>query len=53
MSMPISELGQIDDKALIIDSKFLDNERPVNGLLMFVADEESFNRIFESLGIGY
>ena len=53
LSMPISELGQIDDKALIIDSKFLDNQRPVNGLLMFVADEESFNRIFESLGIGY
>lgn len=53
LSMPISELGQIGDKALIIDSKFLDNERPINGLLMFVADEESFNHIFESLGIGY
>ena len=53
LSMPISELGQIDDKALIIDSRFLDNERPINGFFMFVSDEESFNRIFEALGIRY
>lgn len=53
LSMPISELGQIDDKALIIDSRFLDNERPINGFFMFVSDEESFNRIFEVLGIRY
>lgn len=52
LSLPISELGQIGDKAMIIDSKFLDKERPINGFLMFVADEESFNHIFESLGIG-
>lgn len=53
LSMPISELGKIDDKALIIDSRFLDNERPINGFFMFVSDEESFNRIFEALGIRY
>lgn len=52
LSLPISELGQVDDQALIIDSKFLDNERPINGFLMFVSDEESSNGIFESLGIG-
>lgn len=52
LSLPISELGQVGDKALIIDSKFLDNERPINGFLMFVTDEESSNRIFETLGIG-
>ena len=51
LSLPIIELGQVGDKALVIDSKFLDNERPINGFLMLVSDETSFNRIFESLGI--
>lgn len=52
LSLPISELGQIGDKALIIDSKFLDNNKPINGFLMLVTDEASFDHIFESLGIG-
>ncbi|MBQ9983209.1 MAG: chemotaxis protein CheC [Lachnospiraceae bacterium] len=52
MSLPISQLGQIGDKALVIDSKFLDNERPINGFLMLVTDEMSYQKIFESLGIG-
>ncbi|MGN0155215.1 MAG: chemotaxis protein CheC [Lachnospiraceae bacterium] len=52
LSLPISELGQIGDKALIIDSKFLDNERPINGFLMFVTDEVSYEHIFDALGIG-
>lgn len=52
LSLPISELGQVDDQALIIDSKFLDNNRPINGFLMFVSDEESSDSIFKSLGIG-
>lgn len=52
LSLPISELGQIGDRALIIDSKFLDNDKPINGFLMLVTDEESFDHIFESLGIG-
>ena len=51
LSMPISELGQVGDQALIIDSKFLDNEKSINGFLMFVCDEESSDKIFESLGI--
>lgn len=52
LSLPISELGQVGDDALIIDSKFLDNERPINGFLMFVSDEESSDSIVKSLGIG-
>ncbi len=52
LSLPISQLGQIGDKALIIDSKFLDNERPINGFLMMVTDEISYQTIFDSLGIG-
>lgn len=52
LSLPISELGQIGDKALIIDSKFLDNERPINGFLLFVTDEMSYEHIFRTLGIG-
>lgn len=52
LSLPISQLGKVGDKALVIDSKFLDNERPINGFLMLVTDEVSYQRIFESLGIG-
>ncbi len=52
LSMPISQLGQVGDKALVIDSKFLDNERPINGFLMLSTDEVSYQKIFESLGIG-
>lgn len=52
LSLPISELGQVGDEALIIDSKFLDNDRPINGFLMFVSDEESSDSIVKSLGIG-
>lgn len=52
LSLPISELGKVGDQALIIDSKILDNEKPINGFLMFVTDEISFERIFEALGIG-
>ncbi len=52
LSLPISQLGQVGDKALVIDSKFLDNERPINGFLMLVTDEISYQKIFESLGIG-
>ena len=51
LSLPISELGQIGDKALIIDSKFLDNERPIDGFLLFVTDELSYEQIFKALGI--
>ena len=52
LSLPISELGQIGDKALIIDSKFLDNEKPINGFFLFVTDEMSYEQIFKVLGIG-
>lgn len=52
LSLPISQLGKVGDKALVIDSKFLDNERPINGFLMLVTDEVSYQKIFESLGIG-
>lgn len=51
LSLPISELGQIGDKALVIDSKILDNDEPINGFLLFVSDEESYGKIFEALGI--
>lgn len=52
LSLPIIELGQIGDKALIIDSKILDNDEPINGFLLMVTDEESFENIIRALGIG-
>lgn len=52
LDLPLIELGQIGDNALIIDSKFLDNDEPINGFLLFVADEDSYDHIFNALGIG-
>lgn len=52
LSLPISELGKVGDQALIIDSKFLNDGEPINGILLFVMDEESYGNIFEALGIG-
>lgn len=52
LSLPIIELGQIGDKALIIDSKILDNNEPINGFLLLVTDEESYGHIIKALGIG-
>jgi chemotaxis protein CheC len=51
LDLPLIELGQIGDNALIIDSKFMDKDEPIDGFLMFVADEESYDKIFKSLGI--
>ena len=51
LSLPIIELGQIGDRALIIDSEILDNDKPINGFLMLVTDEDSYRKIFSSLGI--
>jgi chemotaxis protein CheC len=52
LSLPISVLGQVGDKAIIIDSRFMDNNRPIDGFILFVADDESFSNMFEALGIG-
>lgn len=51
LSQPLTVLGQIGDQALIIDSKLSDNDRLINGFILFVADEASFDNIFNSLGI--
>lgn len=51
LSLPISILGQIGDKALIIDSRFVDNDKPIDGFIMFMADDVSLDTIFEALGI--
>ena len=51
LDLPLIELGQIGDNDLIIDSKFMDKDEPIDGFLMSVADEESYDKIFKSLGI--
>ncbi len=52
LDLPLIELGQVSDDALIIDSKFRDNNEWIDGYLIFVADEEAYKRIFTALGIG-
>lgn len=52
LSMPISVLGQVGDKALIIDSKFFDDNRRIEGFILFVSDDASLDSMFEALGIG-
>ena len=51
LSLPISVLGQVGDKALIIDSKFIDDDRSIDGFILFLADDASYDNIFDVLGI--
>lgn len=51
LSQPLTILGQVGDLALIIDSKILDDNHSINGFIMFVADDASFDNIYSALGI--
>jgi chemotaxis protein CheC len=53
LDLPLIELGQVADNALVIDSKFMDKDEPIDGFLMFVADDESYKKIFTSLGLSF
>lgn len=51
LSQPLTILGQVGDQALIIDSQILDDNHSINGFIMFVADDYSFENIYSALGI--
>ena len=52
LSVPMIELGRIGDHALIVNSKFSENDRQINGFILMISDENSYDRIFQKLGIG-
>ncbi len=50
LSVPAIEFGEIDDRVLLIKTKFLEGETSVKGNYILLPDPESFNRILKSLG---
>lgn len=49
----VLEYGQTGDKALLIDTKFLEGELEVEGHFTFIPDPQSFKKIFSSLGVPF
>lgn len=53
LSFGVIEYGQMGDKALLIDTKFLEGELEVEGHFYFIPDPQSFKKIFTSLGVPF
>lgn len=50
LSVPAIEFGQVDDKVLLVKTKFLEGEESVTGNYILLPDVPSFNKILTSLG---
>lgn len=51
LSVPAIEFGKISDKALLIQSRFGDENTVVDGYYILIPTLESFNKIFSVLGL--
>ena len=51
LSVPAIEFGKIGDKALLIQSRFLDDEMSVDGFFILIPTVESYDKIFGALGL--
>ena len=51
LSVPAIEFGKIGDKALLIQSQFVDDENEVDGFFILIPTVESYEKIFASLGL--
>ncbi len=51
LSVPAIEFGKISDKALLIQSRFGDENTVVDGYYILIPTLESFNKIFSSFGL--
>jgi chemotaxis protein CheC len=47
------QFGEMGDRALLIDTKFLQGDHEVEGHFFFIPDPESFETIFRSLGVPF
>lgn len=51
ISYGLIQFGQMGDIAVLIDTKFLQGNEEVEGHLFLIPDPESFNQIFQALGV--
>ena len=53
LNFGLIQYGEMGDHALLIDTKFLEGDQEVEGHFFFIPDPESFQKIFESLGVPF
>lgn len=51
LSVPAIEFGMLGDKALLIQSKFGENDTEVSGYFILIPTLDSYDKIMESLGL--
>ncbi|MFB5759704.1 chemotaxis protein CheC [Paenibacillus medicaginis] len=51
LSYGLLQFGQMGDDALLIDTSFLEGQNHIEGQFFLIPDPESFEKIFESLGV--
>lgn len=51
LSYGLAQYGEMGDKALFIDTKFLDGQDEIEGHFFLIPDPESFSKIFLALGV--
>lgn len=51
LSVPAIEFGKIGDKALLIETEFLDDNKAVNGYFILIPTIDSYGAILSSLGL--
>lgn len=51
ISFGLMQYGQMGDNALLIDTKFLEGDHAVEGHFFLIPDPDSFQKIFQALGV--
>ncbi|MFB5673616.1 chemotaxis protein CheC [Paenibacillus terreus] len=51
LSYGLLQFGQMGDDALLIDTSFFEGQNHIEGQFFLIPDPESFEKIFESLGV--
>ena len=52
LSVPAIEFGKMGDEALLIESRFFEEDRAVSGYFILIPDVPSYDTILKSLYIG-
>lgn len=52
LSYGIMQYGEMGDSALLIETTFLEDRKSMEGQFFLIPDPDSFQKIFESLGVG-
>lgn len=53
MSFGVLQFGAMGDRALLIDTQFLEDNEEMEGHFFFIPDPESFEKIFHALGVPF